>query len=409
MSIIKKIKILNDPVYGFISIPEGLVFQLMEHPYFQRLRRIAQLGLTYYVYPGAIHNRFQHTLGALHLMGQAVEVLRSKGIHISAEEEEAVSVGILMHDIGHGPFSHTLETVLIQGVSHEFISVCFMNELNTIFKGKLALAIDIFLDKYHKKFLHQLISSQLDVDRLDYLKRDSFFTGVHEGVIASDRLINMLNVVNDHLVIEEKGIYSVEKFLVSRRLMYWQVYLHKTVLSAEYMLINILKRAKYLATQNIALNSTPALHYFLYHQIDKHDFEKNTKALDYFALLDDVDIFSAVKMWTQHPDLVLSELCKRLVNRNLYKIKISNTPIEADVLQKFQQAVMQSLKINEAEVPYFVFSETAKNNAYDKKEDNINILYKNGDLKDIAEASDHMNINVLSGAVVKYFLCYLPA
>lgn len=402
----EKRKILNDPVYGFISIPEGIVFQLIEHPYFQRLRRIAQLGLTYYVYPGAMHNRFQHTLGALHLMGQAIDVLRQKSIDISNEEAEAVSIGILMHDIGHGPYSHTLETVLIKGVNHEFLSNCFMKKLNEIFDGKLSLAIEIFNNRYHKKFLHQLISSQLDVDRLDYLKRDSFYTGVYEGVIASDRLLNVLNVKDDQLVIEEKGIYSVEKFLISRRLMYWQVYLHKTVLSAEYLLINILKRAKELAAKGIELPASKPLQYFLKNTIDKNTFEQNHEALQQFSLLDDFDLFSAVKMWMNEDDIVLSKLCNMLVNRTLFKIEISNTEISSEKVNMLKIKVANELNISFEEAAYFVFAETAFNSAYNVKDDNINILYKNDTTKDIAIASDQMNINVLSKPVVKYFLCY---
>jgi uncharacterized protein len=402
----EKRKILNDPVYGFISIPEGIVFKLIEHPYFQRLRRIAQLGLTYYVYPGAMHNRFQHTLGALHLMGQAIDVLKLKGVAITKEEAEAVSIGILMHDIGHGPYSHTLETVLIKGVSHEFLSNCFMKKLNDEFNGKLSLAIEIFNDRYHKKFLHQLISSQLDVDRLDYLKRDSFYTGVYEGVIASDRLLNVLNVKDDQLVIEEKGIYSVEKFLISRRLMYWQVYLHKTVLCAEYLLINILKRAKELAAKSVELPASKPLQYFLKNSIDKIAFEQNSEALYQFSLLDDFDLFSAVKMWMNVDDKVLSTLSEMLVNRTLYKIEISNTEFDTAAIDMLKIKVANAYNISFEEAAYFVFAETAFNSAYNAKDDSINILYKDDSTKDIAIASDQMNINVLSKPVVKYFLCY---
>lgn len=402
----KKRKILNDPVYGFISIPEGIIFKLIEHPYFQRLRRIAQLGLTYYVYPGAMHNRFQHTLGALHLMGQAIEVLRLKGINITDEEAEAVSIGILMHDIGHGPYSHTLETVLIKGINHEFLSNFLMIQLNKEFEGRLSLAIDIFNDRYHKKFLHQLISSQLDVDRLDYLKRDSFYTGVYEGVIASDRLLNVLNVKDDQLVIEEKGIYSVEKFLISRRLMYWQVYLHKTVLSAEYLLINILKRAKELSVNGVKLPASKALQFFLQNNIDKYTFEQNPEALKQFAQLDDFDMFAAVKMWIQEEDKVLRTLSEMLINRNLYKIEISNAAFSNEKTAMLKIKVANYLNISFEEAGYFVFAETAFNSAYNIKDDNINILYKDDTIKDIAVASDQMNINVLSKPVVKYFLCY---
>jgi HD superfamily phosphohydrolase len=401
-----KKKILNDPVYGFISIPEGLVFQLIEHPFFQRLRRITQLGLTYYVYPGALHNRFQHTLGALHLMGQAIDALRSKGVEITDEEAEAVSIGILMHDIGHGPYSHTLETVLIKNVNHEFVSECFMKHFNREFDGKLSLAIQIFNDDYHKKFLHQLISSQLDVDRLDYLKRDSFYTGVHEGTIPSDRLIHMLNVKDDALVIEEKGIYSVEKFLISRRLMYWQVYLHKAVLSAEYMLIHILHRAKELSKKGVELPATPALSYFLKNEISRKDFTESPLPLQQFSLLDDFDIFSSLKMWAENDDKVLADLCSRLINRKLFKIEISKERFEQSKMDMLKQKVAEHLKLNIDDAAYFVFTDEARNSAYNAGNDHINILFKDGTIKDIALASDQMNINVLSNPVVKYFLCY---
>jgi len=403
---INKKKILNDPVYGFIAIPEGLIFQLIEHPFFQRLRRITQLGLTYYVYPGALHNRFQHTLGALHLMGQAIDILRSKGIEITDEEAEAVSIGILMHDIGHGPYSHTLETVLIKNVNHEFLSECFMQHFNKEFNGKLSLAIEIFNDRYHKKFLHQLISSQLDVDRLDYLKRDSFYTGVHEGTIPSDRLIHMMNVKDDALVIEEKGIYSVEKFLISRRLMYWQVYLHKAVLSAEYMLIHILQRAKELSKNNVELPATPALLYFLKNEVSKSDFLDSSYSLQQFSQLDDFDIYSAIKMWAGHSDKVLADLCTRLINRKLFKIEISKERFEQSKIDKLKQSVASKLGLSIDEAGYFVFTDEARNSAYNAGNDHINIVFKDGSIQDIAIASDQMNINVLSNPVVKYFLCY---
>lgn len=401
-----KKKIINDPIYGFISIPEGIIFHLIEHPFFQRLRRITQLGLTYYVYPGALHNRFQHALGALHLMRHAIEVLRSKNINISDKEAEAVSIGILMHDIGHGPYSHTLETVLLQEVKHEFISECFMQQLNREFDGKLSLAIDIFKDQYHKRFLHQLISSQLDVDRLDYLKRDSFFTGVQEGTIPSDRLIQMLHVHNDTLVVEEKGIYSVEKFLISRRLMYWQVYMHKTVLSAEYLLIHILKRAKELSKKGIILPATEPLQYFLQHDVTKDMFINSTRPLDMFARLDDIDIFSAVKMWRSHTDKVLAQLCERLIHRKLLKIEMNKQPFNAAQIELLREKTASVLNLTVEEARYFVFTDEAVNSAYNIHDDNINILFKDGSVVDIAIASDQMNINVLSKPVVKYFLCY---
>jgi uncharacterized protein len=403
---VHKKKILNDPVYGFITIPEGLIFNLIEHPYFQRLRRITQLGLTYYVYPGALHNRFQHTLGALHLITQAIDALRSKGIEITEKEAEAVSIGILMHDIGHGPYSHTLENVLINKVDHEFISECFMKYFNTEFEGKLSLAIEIFNDRYHKKFLHQLISSQLDVDRLDYLKRDSLYTGVHEGTIPSDRLIHMMNVKNDELVIEQKGIYSVEKFLISRRLMYWQVYLHKAVLSAEYMLINILKRAKQLSNSGVNLPATEALQYFLKNNITKDDFHRSEIPLNKFSSLDDYDIFTAIKMWTINDDKILSELSLRLINRRLLKIEIGTQKFTEDKIVRLTKKVAEMFSIKTEDASYFVFTDEAQNRAYNANNDHINILYKDGSVLDIAVASDQMNINVLSNPVVKYFLCY---
>jgi HD superfamily phosphohydrolase len=339
-------------------------------------------------------------------MWQAIDVLKLKGVAITNEEAEAVYIGILMHDIGHGPYSHTLETVLIKGVNHEFLSNCFMKQLNEEFNGKLSLAIEIFNDRYHKKFLHQLISSQLDVDRLDYLKRDSFYTGVYEGVIASDRLLNVLNVKDDELVIEEKGIYSVEKFLISRRLMYWQVYLHKTVLSAEYLLINILKRAKELAVKGVCISSSKPLQYFLKNTVDKTTFEQNSEALHQFSLLDDFDLFSAVKMWVNEDDKVLSTLSEMLVNRNLYKIEISNAEFSSEKVNMLKIKAANELNISFEEAAYFVFAETAFNSAYNANDNSINILYKDDTTKDIAIASDQMNINVLSNPVVKYFLCY---
>ncbi|MEO6882826.1 MAG: HD domain-containing protein [Bacteroidia bacterium] len=401
-----KRKIINDPVYGFISIPDELTFDLIEHPYFQRLRRIKQLGLTNLVYPGALHTRFHHALGAMHLMGEAIDVIRSKGHKISAKEAQAVNVAILLHDIGHGPFSHALEKSIVHNISHEDISELFMKKLNTEFNGKLSLAIQIFKNEYKKKFLHQLVSSQLDMDRLDYLKRDSFYTGVSEGVISSDRIIKMLNVVNDELVVEAKGIYSIEKFIIARRLMYWQVYLHKTVLSAEHLLIQILKRAKELALQKVELFCTPAFREFLYHHHTKNNFLKDENLLQIFSELDDTDIFASVKAWTKCEDFVLSTLCQKMVNRKLYKTELQNQPFDEKIISAYQQKTKKYFGIDEKEISYFTFTGNVTNNAYLPSDIRINILFKNGDVTDIAAASDQLNISMLSKTVRKYFLCF---
>ncbi len=402
-----KRKIFNDPVYGFISIPFDSIFDLIEHPYFQRLRRIKQTGLTHLVYPGALHTRFHHAMGTMHLMGLAIDTLRSKGVEITPHEAEAATIAILLHDIGHGPFSHALENSLVTGISHEEISALFMRRLNQEFDGKLSTAIEIFNNRYSKKFLHQLVASQLDMDRLDYLKRDSFFTGVSEGVISTDRIITMLCVANDELAVEEKGIYSIEKFIIARRLMYWQVYLHKTVLSAENLLVNILKRAKKLAEQNVALFCTPALHYFLYQSINRENFTQNPETLDTFALLDDFDVMASVKVWQNHPDKILSTLCKNMVNRNLYKIQIQKNPFDTQHLQSLIETYTEQYSITSDESAYFVFTGEITNNAYNPRHDKINILFKNGQITDIAQAADNLNISALSTPVKKYFLCYL--
>jgi HD superfamily phosphohydrolase len=403
---LNKKKIFNDPIYGFISIPFDLVFDLIEHPYFQRLRNIKQLGLTHLVYPGALHTRFHHAIGAMFLMSQAIEVIRSKGHEITEEEAEAVTVAILLHDIGHGPYSHSLEHSIVSGIHHEALSSLFMEALNTLFKGRLSMAIAIFNNKYSKKFLHQLVSSQLDVDRLDYLKRDSFYSGVSEGVINSDRIIKMLDIVNDELAIEAKGIYSIEKFIIARRLMYWQVYLHKTVIASDQLLVNILKRAKELADKNIHLFATPALEYFLYNKVTYQDFIDNQDLLGKFASLDDSDIFASLKVWAQHPDKALSILCKNLTNRNLYRITLQNKPFSEDEIHTLKQRAKALYAITDSEVNYFVFSHSIKNSAYNPKHDKINILYKDGQVTDIAEASDQLNISVLSTPVTKYYLCF---
>lgn len=408
-----KLKIFNDPIYGFVSLPYEIIFDLIDHPYFQRLRRIKQLGLTNLVYPGALHTRFHHAMGAMHLMGQAIDVIRSKGHEITEEEAKGVTIAILLHDIGHGPYSHALEHSIVNNVTHEDISELFMSRLNKEFKGKLTLAISIFQNKYKKKFLHQLVSSQLDMDRLDYLNRDSFFTGVSEGVVSSDRIIKMLNVVNDQLAIEAKGIYSIEKFIIARRLMYWQVYLHKTVLSAESLLVNILKRAKELAEKpadrtsgKVDLFCTPALHTFLYNKFSENDFSKNSKLLDTFAKLDDYDIMTSIKVWTSHNDVVLSTLCKQLVDRKLFKVELQNQAFKEDKIKTIKQDIKKRLKLSDKEVNYFVFTGIVTNDAYRADKIRINILFKDGSVSDIADASDQLSIDVLSKTVRKHYLCY---
>lgn len=401
-----KRKIFNDPIYGFVSIPYPIIFDLIEHPYFQRLRRIKQLGLTNLVYPGALHTRFHHAIGAMHLMSEAIEEIRSKGHEITDEEAKAVTIAILLHDIGHGPFSHALEHSIVNNVTHEDISELFMSRLNQEFNGELTLAIKIFQNKYHKKFLYQLVSSQLDMDRLDYLKRDSFFTGVSEGVISSDRIIKMLNIVNDQLAIDAKGIYSIEKFIIARRLMYWQVYLHKTVLSAENLLVNILKRAKELAEKKEELFCTPHLQLFLYNQYSAKDFTTKPELLDAFAALDDNDIMTSVKVWTSHKDVVLSNLCNRLIHRKLLKVEMQNQPFKELKVNEIKQKVKKEYKLNDTEVDYFVFSGNVINDAYRADKISINILFKDGTVADIAKASDQLNIDVLAKTVKKYYLCY---
>ena len=401
-----KKKIFNDPVYGFISLPFNLIFDIIEHPFFQRLRRIKQLGLTHLVYPGALHTRFHHAMGAMHLTMKALDVISSKGQKVTKKERKATLIAILLHDIGHGPFSHALEYSIVGNVTHEDISSFFMQRLNEEFNGKLTLAIQIFENKYKKPFLHQLVSSQLDMDRLDYLKRDSFFTGVSEGVISSERIISMLNVTEGNLVIEAKGIYSIEKFIIARRLMYWQVYLHKTVLSAERLVVNILKRAKTLALEGEKLFCTDALRYFLYENHDKDSFEKNPETLIRFSELDDFDITASIKMWQNHSDRVLGSLCKSLINRNLYKIDIRKKAFTKAEMNEHLKDLATVTGIEGKEASYFIFTDSIKNNAYSPKKDKINLLYKNGEIKDIAEAADQLNINALTEEVVKHFICY---
>ena len=401
-----KKKIFNDPVYGFITIPYDLVFDLVEHPYFQRLRRIQQLGLSSYVYPGAVHSRFHHALGAMHLMTQAIDVLRSKGVEITEAEAEGASIAILLHDIGHGPFSHTLEHTILSEVHHETVSTLFMEALNKKFKGKLSLAIDIFEDRYKKHFLHQLVSSQLDLDRMDYLTRDSFFTGVHEGVIGYDRIIKMLNVKDDKIVVEEKGIYSIEKFIISRRLMYWQVYLHKTVLCAEMMLIKVLERAREICEAKKPIFLSPILQFFMENKWTEKDFKENPKLLENYAMLDDSDIMVSMKTWQNNPDFILSNLSKRIVERQLFKTELQKEAFSFDYINQLRKKIKKKFKLKEEEVDYFLITGATSNSAYSHKEDSINILFKNGETNDIAYASDQLNIGILSAPVVKYYLCY---
>ena len=401
-----QLKIVNDPIYGFIRLPSERVFLLIEHPYFQRLRRIRQLGMTHLVYPGALHTRFHHALGAMHLMGEAVEVLRSKGHLISAEEAEAVTIAILLHDIGHGPFSHALEDSIVPGIRHEELSSLFMDRLNRDFDSALQLALTIFRDQYPKRFLHQLVSSQLDMDRLDYLSRDSFFTGVSEGVISHDRIIKMLEVQDDQLAIEEKGIYSIEKFIVARRLMYWQVYLHKTVVGAERLLISILKRAGELVRSGQHLFATPALDLFLRNSFTLDDFRERPDLLDAFAELDDSDITTAVKIWSKGPDYILRELCFRLVNRRLFKIVLRKDPFSESEIREISERIRDRFSVDERDMHYFLETGSIVNNAYNSSSDKINIILKDGTVKDIAEAADTLNIKELSTTVEKHYLLF---
>lgn len=399
-----KLKILNDPIYGFISIPNSLLYDLIEHPYFQRLRRINQMGLSYLVYPGATHTRFHHALGCMHMMQKAVQVLKSKSVEISQEEENALYIAILLHDIGHGPFSHAMENSIVENVHHEEISLFFMNALNEEFNGQLSLAIEIFKGNYHRKFLLQLISSQMDMDRMDYLKRDSFYSGVAEGNINSERLIQMINVHDDYLVVEEKGIYSVEKFLVGRRLMYWQCYLHKTSVMAEMILTKILKRAKELTEKGVELWCSDALNFFLTNHIHKADFDK--VALNKFALLDDSDIIGALKNWQFHEDFILSSLSNCIINRNLFHILNVEDKQQDELLDFYKTQVNSELHLNVNELDYFVFGGMMTNKAYDKNAEPIRILTKNKEIIDVLQASDQSNLAALSVPVKKYFVCF---
>lgn len=403
---VKKQVFFNDPIYDFIAIQDPLILELINHPYFQRLQRIKQLALTGMVFPGAMHTRFQHAIGAMHLTKEAIQVLISKGVKVSDQELRGVLIAILLHDIGHGPFSHTLEEIIIQGVSHEDITELFLEKLNKEFFGKLGIVIQIFTNTYKKKFLHQLVSSQLDMDRLDYLNRDSFFTGVSEGIINSNRIIKTLNVKNDELVVDIKGIYSIEKFIISRRLMYWQVYLHKTVLSAEYLLMNIIKRAKELAHEGEELFTTPALRIFLYTKFSKKDFKEQPKLLDYFAQLDDTDIYASVKTWMMHKDYVLSTLSKNLVNRNLYKVVIQNKPFSEKLVDDLKAKVIKKYKLMTALADYFVFTREEFNDAYRPDKIRISVLDREGNVTDITQTSDPPYLTGLHNTVKKYFLCY---
>ncbi len=401
-----KKKILNDPVYGFINIPSELIFDIIEHPIFQRLRRIKQLGVADFVYPGALHTRFHHAIGAMHLMKKTLNNLRDKGIIIFEAEYEAAMVAILLHDIGHGPFSHTLEFSLFKNISHEKISLWLFDRLNKEFDGKLTLAKQVFVGTYHRNFFHQLVSSQLDVDRLDYLKRDSFFTGVYEGTIGAERIIKMLTVHNDELVVEEKGIYSIENFLNARRLMYWQVYLHKTSIAAESMLVSILSRAKKLTRTGVEVMATPALSIFLERDITPEDFQNDPEILGVFTMLDDTDIWGSIKFWQSHSDPVLSSLSTMILNRRLFEIKLENEPIEKQTIKKYQNAFVKLNTFSESESDFFIRKGKVSNAAYVAKGGSINILRKSGELIDVAQASDLPNIKAMSKIVKKYYLCF---
>ena len=399
-------KIISDPVFGFIKVPRGLLLSIVRHPLFQRLTRIKQLGLTNVVYPGAQHTRFQHSLGAFYLTSEAILSLTLKGVFIFESEAEAVQAAILMHDIGHGPFSHVLENTLIHGISHEDISLMMMNQTDHDLGGQLALAISIFKDEYPKRFLHQLISSQLDMDRLDYLRRDSFFTGVTEGNIGSARIIKMLNVVDDNLVVDYKGIYSIENYLTSRRLMYWQVYLHKTTVACEKQLISLLSRAKYLARQGEQLFAPPSLRYFLYNEVDREHFMANGDALHYYELLDDNDIWSSMKVWMTHSDPILSLLARDLIERRIFKVEVRNEPVEEAEVAEIQHTIATRMGTTYEEAAYLVNVSTVQKDMYDIHDDHISILYKDGSIKDITEASEILNISLLSKKIRKYYLCY---
>ena len=401
-----KRKIFNDPVYGFITIPDETIFDIIEHPYFQRLRRIMQLGLTHLVYPGALHTRFHHSLGAMFLMNKAISTLRLKGIRISKAEEQGALMAILLHDIGHSPFSHTLEGRIVHDLSHEKLSLLFMQELHRQKIADFSEAMEIFSGSHPNKFLHQLVSSQLDVDRMDFLKRDSFYTGVSEGVINTERIIDMLNVAGDGLVVEAKGIYSIEKFIVARRLMYWQVYLHKTVIAAEKMLIRLLERARWLAANGEDLFMTPALSVFLKNDLNGRDFSADPGLLKTFAALDDYDVFASVKVWTTHPDRILSFLSNALVVRNIFHIELQNASFDPEAVQKIRERVAESYRIPLDLTDYLVYTDIISNKAYNPYTDDIRILQKNGDVDGIGSVSEQLSVAILSNVVTKYYLCY---
>ena len=402
----EKYKIINDPIYGFIKIESKIIYDLINHKYFQRLRRISQLGLSYLVYPGAQHTRFQHALGSLHLMDKAIQQLTNKGHEITSTEQEALRICILLHDIGHGPFSHALEKILVNEINHEQLTLMFMKHLNEEFNGKLSISIEIFKNTYKKKFLHQLVSSQLDMDRLDYLKRDSFFTGVTDGNIGTERIINMLNVANGNLVIEEKGIYSIEKFILARRLMYWQVYLHKTVISSENMLMKLIKRAKFLIRNGEEIFITSNLLYFLNDDFLEDLNRGQKRIIEQFAQLDDYDIYFCLKKWQNNSDKILSLLSKNLLNRNINKIIIETKKIDSEKIINIKNKVSQEFQLNNSEVEFLVINDQVSNHVYNEDNSNINILMKNNEIVDLAEASDHFNIKALNNKTKKYFISY---
>jgi uncharacterized protein len=402
---LKKIKIINDPVGGFIRISDKIHLDLIDHPYFQRLRRIQQLGLTNLVFPGAHHTRFQHALGAFQLMNETIENLRNKDVPITPEESKALLIAILLHDVGHGPFSHALEESIVESTNHEELSLFLMKALNDKFSGELEQGIQLFQDKYNRPFFHELISSQLDIDRLDYLRRDSFYTGVSEGSIGSDRIIRMMNVRNDNLVIEQKGIYSIENFLIARRLMYWQVYLHKTVISAEQLMVKILARAKELARKKIRLSASPALAFFLENDIKKDDFN-DFKILDKFAELDDSDIIQSVKLWTKSEDPVLSLLCNNLLNRKLFKNEFFTEMINEQRINDLKKLIVTKYKVSLEDSKYFVFSDSVTNYFYDVSGTKINILLNDETIVDITNTLSGFNVSILTDPVQRFFLCY---
>jgi HD superfamily phosphohydrolase len=401
---LKSQKILNDPVYGFITIPSELIFAIIDHPYFQRLRRIRQLGLTDFVYPGALHTRFHHALGAMHLMSITLDNLRIKGTDISEEEYEAALIAILLHDIGHGPFSHALEYSLLQGIPHEELSLLTIELLNEEFGGQLTLALRIFKNQYPKKFLHQLVSSQLDIDRLDYLQRDCFFTGVSEGTIGADRIIKMMAVKDDQLVIEEKGIYSIENFLSARRLMYWQVYLHKTTVSAEKMLINLIQRAKKLAQGGRNFYVTEEMAYFMSQEVSLADFKADSSLLKKFLQLDDFDIWGAIKLWKNDPDYVLRNISQMFLTRKLFKINLVNEPFSSEEIEHLRAKAQRKLQVSDEDLGYFFSTGTISNYGYLEK-DRISILTKKGEVVDVASAADLPNIKIMSKMVEKHYVC----